>query len=77
MVAAVPISGTAAGMSTELPSVLEDVPIRSGTLARHLVRLARIRRVDVAWVLSFHASVRGALMRFSVILSDVLGLAGR
>ena len=50
---------------------------QAGNVARHLVRLARNRRVDVAWVLDVHAPVRGAKCVIKVILSDVLGLAGR
>jgi hypothetical protein len=34
---------------------VDMLPIRSGTSARHLVRLARNRRVDVAWVPGVHA----------------------
>jgi hypothetical protein len=68
---------TAAGMLTGLPSVLDMLPIRSGTPARYLVRLARNRRVDVAWVLDVHARSVGPRLRLKVILSDVLGLAGR
>ena len=41
------------------------------------MRLARNRRVDVAWVLDVHARSVGPWLRLKVILSDVLGLAGR
>jgi hypothetical protein len=59
---------------TKRPRML---PIRSGTAARYLVRLARNRRVDVAWVPGVHARSVGPRLRLKVILSDVLGLAGR
>ncbi len=58
-VAAVRGIRTAAGMFTGLPCVLEILPIRSGTVARRLVRLARNRRVDVAWVPGVHAGSVG------------------